>query len=71
MKGVEENFNGNLAVKDKKPKLRRKDLLDEKQRLLNLKYYYKTENEDDIIINRMINHINTELRIMEEARSKN
>ena len=55
---------------DKKPKLRKRDLQKERQRLINLLYYYVKDDEKDLIIQRQISFIDNELRILAEMKKK-
>jgi len=63
------SFDNSFKV-DKKPKLRRKDLIAEKQRLLNLLYYYRFDVGEDVILKQMIRNIDNEIRILDEMKDK-
>ena len=59
-----------MVIFDKKRNLRKKDLLAEKKRLERLLYYYKKSPDEDIIIERQIQFINNELRVLAESKKK-
>ena len=59
-----------MIMTDKKPKLRKRDLQKERQRLINLLYYYVKDDEKDLIIQRQISFIDNELRILAEMKKK-
>lgn len=59
-----------MIMTDKKPKLRKRDLQKERQRLINLLYYYVKDDDKDLIIQRQISFIDNELRILAEMKKK-
>lgn len=69
---IKERIRVDTSFKvDKKPKLRRQDLVNEKQRLTNLLYYYRYDIGEDEILKKMIRNIDNELRILDEMKEKN